>query len=237
MNGGRGLARVGVAALVASMSIPTAAAASVAAPGSCGPRVIDLGTLGGPNSEVDGGNRRGDFVGAADTADGHTRAVAWLGGRIVDLGVDGWGAAINEARLVVGNSDSGAFSWYRGTVRTLPMPSWAVGSYVRRVNESGTASGAVYTASGVSVPVVWLGLARVRALPVPAGFTDGEGLGINDAGDVVGDVSSDSEQVAWEWDENGTSHALAPEASTSAASSASGRRSGGTGASRSSTGW
>jgi hypothetical protein len=73
------------------------------------------------------------------------------------------------------------------------------------------ASGALFAADGSSVAVVWRGLTRPHVLPLPGGFTSSEGLGINDAGDVVGDVSNDSEQVAWEWDHAGASHALQPE--------------------------
>jgi probable HAF family extracellular repeat protein len=181
------------------------------ASGSCTPRIIDMGTLGGHESEIDGANRVGDWVGSAQNAHGKDRAVLWHDGAMIDLGEPGaWAGDITNAGVVVGNSRNGAFTWYRGTARLLPIPAWANGSYVRRINQHDDAVGVLISPDGTGFPTEWQHLRHIRLLPVPSGFNGGEGLGINDAGDVVGDVSNDSGQVAWEWGHDGTSHALPP---------------------------
>jgi uncharacterized membrane protein len=188
-------------------------------PGSrapCVPRIIDLGTLGGANSEIDGANRLGTWVGSAEDSNGVSIPVLWHGGTIQTLGEsDGFAADITNAGVVVGTADvdsasSHAFWWYRGTPHLLPVPSWATSSYVRRINQHDDAVGALYTTDGASVPVEWRHLQAVRVLPLPRGASSGEALGINDAGDIVGDVSTDTAELAWEWGQDGSSHALLP---------------------------
>jgi hypothetical protein len=199
-----------------SIALPmiSIAAPAARATAACAPRVIDMGTLGGSNSEIDGANRVGDWVGSAQNGAGEGRAVLWHHGVIRDLGEDGWAADITNAGVVVGNANAGAFTWYRGVARSLPIPAWASGSYVRRINQQNDAVGSLSTADGNSVPTEWVHLSHVRLLRVPSGFSGGEALGINDAGDIVGDVGNDSAQVAWEWGHDGTSHALQPEFAT-----------------------
>jgi uncharacterized membrane protein len=184
---------------------------------SCSPRIIDLGTLGGANSEIDGANRLGTWVGSAQNAHGVDTPVIWHDGQIQTLGEsDGWAADITNAGVVVGNAGVDraiptAFSWYRGTARALPVPDGATSGSVRRINQHDDAVGSLFTSDGSSVPVEWQRLRTVRILPLPAGFTVGDALGINDAGDIVGDVGNADTEVAWEWGHDGSSHALQPE--------------------------
>jgi hypothetical protein len=168
-----------------------------------------LGTLGGPNSEVDGDNGRNLFVGGADTASGTHRAVIFRpNGTIVDLGQpDSWAADMNHAGI----------AWYRGQSFRLPQPRWAAADYVRRINDRGDAAGIVFDQNGHAHPTVWIRLAFVHVLPIPHGYTDAEVLGINDLGELVGDASVASngpdgvEQDAWQWWENGANHPLRPD--------------------------
>ena len=203
----------GMIALVLSLPMIMVDAPRANAAAGCTPRVIDMGTLGGQNSEIDGANSLGDWVGSAQDSHGENRAVLWHDGVIRDLGEsEAWAADITDAGVVVGNSDvNGAFDWSHGVARPLPLPAWATGSYVRRINQHDDAVGAVGSADGSSFPIEWRRLTRPRLLPVPAGFDGGEALGINDAGDIVGDVSSADGVVAWEWDHDGTSRPLPPE--------------------------
>ncbi len=207
----------GLAAMAIALPLISATASTARASASCPPRVIDMGTLGGANSEIDGANRVGDWVGSADNPNGEGRPVLWHDGTILDLGEpDGWAADVTNAGVVVGNTDVDgsnprAFAWARGTARDLPIPAWADGSFVRRINARDDAAGALYSANGVSVPTVWQRLTHVRVLPMPDGFTNGEGLGINGAGDVVGDVWNENADVAWEWRPDGSNGALQPE--------------------------
>jgi uncharacterized membrane protein len=184
---------------------------------ACTPRIIDLGTLGGANSEIDGANRTGVWVGSADNARGVPTPVLWRGSAIHRLGEsDGFAGDVTNAGVVVGVADmdspsSTAFWWYRGTAHALPTPSWAVASSARRINQHDDAVGTLTAADGTSLPVEWRRLQDVRVLPLPAAAVGGgEALGINDAGDVVGDISTDAAQIAWEWGPTGSGHALQP---------------------------
>jgi len=212
-----------VVAITAGVLLAVAAAAPALAHGGepgrapCDQRIIDLGTLGGANSEIDGGNRNGFWVGSADDADGFPTPVLFRGHAIHTLGEsDGFAGDVTNAGVVVGvaNTDtpsSTAFWWYRGTAHALPKPAWAIASSARRINQHDDAVGTLTRADGSSVPVEWRHLRGIRVLPLPMGATGGEALGINDAGDIVGDISTDTAEIAWEWPHDGSSHALQPE--------------------------
>lgn len=198
---------------LAVASVGVAGGSASAAVSTCNPQVIDMGTLGGSNSEIDGASATGTFVGAADTADGDTRPVLWNGTSIVDLGLHhGWAAAVNGDGVVVGNTDStpGAFAWQAGRSWSLPVPAPYTSSYVRRINSRGDASGSVTDAAGTTYPAVWERLRTLHQLGIPAGYDGAEALGVNDRGDAVGDAWNSSEDVAWEWPAGGGSYELAP---------------------------
>jgi probable HAF family extracellular repeat protein len=209
---------VGVAAL--ALGVAPAAARSTTS-GDCTPQVIDLGTLGGSQSEIDGDNGRDTFVGSAQDASGHDHAVLWpLGGSIVDLGQpNAWAADMNNAGVVVGDAwtrSTGqyAFAWYDGRAIRLHEPSWASGDYVRRINDHDDAAGIVFGPHGHAHPAVWEHLTFLKVLPVPAGYSDAEVLGINNSGEVVGDAShakAPYEQDAWGWREDGSNGPLEPD--------------------------
>lgn len=195
---------------------PAEAQQGPAGSAACAPRIIDLGTLGGSNSAINGANRNGLWVGSAENADGVPTPVLWRDNTIHTLGeADGFAGDVTNAGVVVGvaNEDtqsSTAFWWYRGRAHTLPTPSWATASYARRINQHNDVAGTLTAGDGSGVPVEWIHLGTVRVLPVPKGFS-GEALGINDAGDIVGDIGNNTTQIAWEWGHDGSSHALQPE--------------------------
>lgn len=69
---------------------------------------IDLGTLGGASSAANALNSAGEVTGHALTADGHTHAFKYAGGRMTDLGTLAGGdyssgTGINDAGQVAGN--------------------------------------------------------------------------------------------------------------------------------------
>ncbi len=100
-----------------------------------GGTMVDLGTLGGTDSEGYGINSTGQVVGESDTASGTTHAFAYIGvpgvgGTMVDLNNpdDSWGVArgINNSGQIVGSyTPSGSFAshafLYNGTPRSDGM--------------------------------------------------------------------------------------------------------------------
>src|SRR5258708_2411771 len=72
-------------------------------------QVIDLGTLGGLNSEAMGINNLGQIVGDSQIANGSTHAFLFSSNVMTDLGTLGGpnsaAIAINDAGQIVGNSD------------------------------------------------------------------------------------------------------------------------------------
>lgn len=77
--------------------------------------MLDLGTLGGSNSEAYSINNRGQVVGIADTA-GANHAFIYSGGHMQDLGTLGGSrctaSAINESGQIVGQSEITGDSTY-----------------------------------------------------------------------------------------------------------------------------
>lgn len=204
-----------VATVVLPLVVPTVASAHVS---GCNPQVIDLGTLGGTSSEILEANARGMWVGSSRTAEGVNRAVIWGPGGIRDLGTrkgESEGDDINNRGIVVGNQSSRepdigrAFIWRRGVLRNLPTLPGGGGTFVRRLNERGDATGSATDRQGIEHPVVWLRGRHLVKLPVPAGYLGAYGMAVNDRGDVVGGAFKPRKLVAWGWDKDGSNHPLA----------------------------
>lgn len=122
------------------------------------PQVIDLGTLGGPNSSAYGINNFGQVVGTSDLAeaDGSIRqhAFLWESGVMTDIGTltgpeGDFSSAldINDSAQVVGQSrnDAGndvAFMWQGGVMHELPgLDLDNYNSAAKAINEAGVVVG------------------------------------------------------------------------------------------------
>src|SRR5215471_17051696 len=142
--------------MVIATAVPSAEAARQGPGGNapCAPRIIDLGTLGGSESEIDGSNSKSTWVGSAQDASGMDIPVMWHNGLMQPVGIsEGWAADVNNRGVVVGNEDPYAFWWSGGTQHLLPLPPGATGSYVRRINDHNDAAGSISYPDGSGAPV------------------------------------------------------------------------------------
>lgn len=184
-----------------------AARLASAAPGPPRYAIVDLGTLAGNDSRGVALNDAGWVAGTSRVDVFTSRAFLWLPAPALgmeagmhDLGTLGgnssFGSAIDSAGRVAGTSflpgekDARAFRWETGTMTDLgtiePWPS----STGEGINDLGEVVGKA-SALGC-VPSLWLPAAHygypagVHELPMPAGWSEGEALDINDHGQVVG---------------------------------------------------
>lgn len=166
---------------------------------------VDLGTLGGRYSQAHDINERGVTVGWSTTADGAVHAFRKPHGRpMQDLNgayVESRAIAVNDAGLVVGigrmaDDESHVVVWdRRGRARDLGP------GYPADVNDDGTIVGA-----RGSEQVTWdAATGAVEPLPAPPVppelVTFVEANGINDRGDIVGEVLYDGvvrQGVLWQ---------------------------------------
>jgi uncharacterized membrane protein len=174
---------------------------------------IDLGTLGGPNSFAIGINPAGTIiVGESDDQRGQIRPVAWLQGRIIDLGTpnatgEADGLDVNDSGVIVGaygQTDDPAvtqhaFTWHDGALRILPRLPGGGGTYARRINADGEIAGDAFAADGHDHPVLW-DARGIHDLGLPPGYTDGDLLALNDEGDAGGAMfAADGSEAAFTW--------------------------------------
>lgn len=168
---------------------------------SCNPRVIDLGTLGGPNSTAYEINDNDWIVGGAQTRGGATHPVLWRSGNVRDLGTlnfqSGEAFNVNESGTIVGalyrggdpvdenNEPTGVrgFVWREGEMKRLPTLG-GTDSFARRVNEFGVVAGDATLPNGNSRAVIWRN-GKVRNLGTLGGNYS-YANGINERGQVVG---------------------------------------------------
>ena len=163
-------------------------------------RMLDLGTLGGDNSEARGVNMKGHVVGFSETAKGIKRAFIWEDGSMteipadeaLDINDDGVVVgSIKQGRNIMGRPETKAFRWTAETgVETDLLPQVNVGlspkdltGHARAVNGRG------------DIAMIGQGIAMYAIVRDPSGeCTDIGHLGgmvslaydINDSGDVVG---------------------------------------------------
>jgi probable HAF family extracellular repeat protein/predicted outer membrane repeat protein len=119
-------------------------------------QIIDLGTLGGSNSQAFGINEAGQVVGFADTTDGYKHAFLWDADKgMRDLGTlggnDSTAYGINNFGQVVGSSGltSGqlhAFLWENGSMTDLGILTGGSSSEARAINDAGQVAGEARTA-------------------------------------------------------------------------------------------
>ena len=162
--------------------------------------IVKLPTLGGKQISVTAINDRGQIVGTASDMKGHTHAVLWQDGKIIDIGVlpgydKSYASGINNVGQVVGwsekpdskyESTSQAFMWQKGKLQVLPTlgsASMAVG-----INNKGQIAGFAFTSSFVSHAVLWENGRIVDLGFAPKGSLY-EADAINDDGLIAGEVN------------------------------------------------
>jgi probable HAF family extracellular repeat protein len=175
--------------------------------------MIDLGTLGGPQSIAEGINNSGQVVGWSRIAgQGLTTYHAFLwsaGNGMVDLGVLGGFAPfsiardINDAGQVVGLStvstglDTHAFLWSASTGLTDLGTLGGPNSQAIAINNSGRVVGWSHTANLEIHPFMWTAAGGMVALGMLNGATSSQALGINQAGQVVGRSGIGTDPQRW----------------------------------------
>jgi probable HAF family extracellular repeat protein len=155
-------------------------------------QMIDLGTLGGLNSEATAINKAGLIVGNSQIASGYVHAFLFSNNVMTDLGTLGgpnsYAIAINDSDQIVGNSDladgtSHAFLYVAGVMTDLGAVS-AV---------SINASGQILVSDSSFASVYSNGAMQPLPLPQCNGsqFQYGAAYAMNDSGEVIGE--------AWAW--------------------------------------
>jgi probable HAF family extracellular repeat protein len=172
--------------------------------------LVDLGTLGGTWSSVNGLNSRGQAVGTSSTAGGAFRAFFSSGSGMVGLGTLGgtssYGMAINNAGEIAGSAQTSqgfmkAFVWNGSGLTDLGTLGGAQ-SYAYCVNGTGTVVGSSWTAGNLAMHG-FIDLAGVmidlnQLLPVNSGWTIDAAYGINESGDIVGTGTLNGQEYAVE---------------------------------------
>ena len=155
-------------------------------------KMQDLGTLGGEQAAATGINDRGQVVGISETAGRYIHAFLWQNGKMQDLspGEGEFNAAysINARGHVAGwtvtdRDELHAAVWKDGKLKDLGTLSGDTFSIAAGINNNGEAVG---TSLGRNLRPF---ISRNDTLqPVPVPGADGFAAGINDSGQVVGDV-------------------------------------------------
>jgi len=164
---------------------------------SAGGSVTEIGTLGGDTSSANAVNDYSDVVGSAATASGATHAFFWTAaGGIQDLGTLPGGSQsaaydFNNSGQVVGSADGHAVLWQSGVIQDLGMLPGTTSSVAYHINSAGQVVGSSWIpgSSGSGHAVIWIDgqIYDLNALISPdSGWVLGEAVGMNDAGQVVG---------------------------------------------------
>lgn len=182
-------------------TVTAPAAATVAPP-------LDLGTLGGSNSEARGINDIGQVVGKADPIDGHPHAFLWENGVMTNLEEPNcctmsYAADINNAGQVVGTTEDyaerNAVLWENGISTDVGLAAIGGQAYGVSINNAGETVAIISTENMEMHGVIWKeGVLTDLGNLGEFGGTVG---GINDAGQVVGaKVTESSNPHAFLWE-------------------------------------
>lgn len=159
---------------------------------------VDLGTLGGKWSSAYAVNATGQVAGTSTLPNGVFNAFFSNGSNMIDIGTLGgsnsYGMALNGSGEIVGNSQTAlgftnAFAWQNGSMIDLGTLGGSQ-SYAYGVNDSGAIVGSAWVSGNTATHgFVYLGgvmLDLNSLLPINSGWTIDGAYGINNAGDIVG---------------------------------------------------
>ena len=178
--------------------------------------IIDLGTLGGENSQASDLNDTGEVIGQSELAsEEDIRAFRWFAGAMAPLSATGDlqtnAFGLNEAGVVVGETIAGSgfeetklpAAWIEDNFASLPIGEFAQGS-ARAANDAGVIAGHTFE-EGSNHLLLWEETLLVETIPVAGGLAQVNGL--NDQKQIVGQIHEGSVKKAFAWQE-GTFEAL-----------------------------
>jgi probable HAF family extracellular repeat protein len=174
---------------------------------------INLGTLGGLNSQTGGINNNGEIVGTSENSSGYSRAFSWTrSGGMVNLGTlngfnESEASGVNDSGQVVGDLANAVTTGNTGPVHAFSYtPSGGmvdlgtlpgtVNSVAMAVNASGEVVGdssSHAVTGGSSLAFSWTSAGGMVNLGMlPGGGQDTGATGINDNGVIVGTSANDA---------------------------------------------
>ena len=188
-------------AVVAGASGAPGARTAFVTPFGSGPQPLP-GLVGSPDTLALGVHPDGWAVGTS--VEGfYARPVSFQSGSAVDLlptALIGEARAVNASGAIAGwayDDGTKAIVWQAGGSVVVPGSSYA---QAFAINDAGVVAGTYYATDGALHAFRWSGAGDPAVLPTLGG-TLAKGLGINEAGDVVGDAmrpsSSNEQAVLW----------------------------------------
>ncbi len=153
-------------------------------------KVVDLGTLGGENSQANGVSNMGSVAGVSEDSQGRIRGFLWKNGRMKDVGTLGgthaiaYGVNDNDQTfglsLLSGDETLHGFVTENGRIRDIGHLGLDL-SFASGINNSGVVIGTAFTPDGEPKAVLWQGGKLKPAIKIKD-FPFTVGLGINDSG-------------------------------------------------------
>ncbi len=169
--------------------------------------VLDLGAIGGENSEANGINDLGEVVGWTGLSPVDGRAFLWRNNEMIDLGTLGGqfsaASGVNNVTQIVGwagnaNGSSDAFIWENGQMRALPALEEGQPTEAYAINNTGLVVGYSWPPQSQQIAVYWEN-DEVFELPRWTNYSS-NAFAVNDLGQIVGQADVSASRVhaaAW----------------------------------------